>query len=98
MTYRKSRNNPYVPPKSLEEHIVSRLSMLRDDVSLPQEYSVIENAQEAEAVAFPKNKNPRQVRVFIVWDNPVDNFPLQEVLQRMRETGAALVQKVEAIS
>ncbi len=69
--------------------------MLGDDTGLPVEYSIIESWQEAEDAAY--KAKPKIVRVHLIWDNAVNSMPLSEVLDRMRETGAAMVVKVEAL-
>lgn len=83
----------YRPVKSvpLDEIIEKKISMLG---VIPTGYAKIESDQDAIEEAY-KNK---AIRVHIIWDNTVDNFPLDEVLDKMRETGAAMVVKVEAVS
>lgn len=81
---------------TLAELIVNRKSMLGEHTLLPNEYSLIESRQAVEMYAYPKT--PRQVRIYIIWDNPLDNLSLTAVLDKMRETGAAMVQKVEPIT
>lgn len=83
------------PRPTVEQVLASGKSMLDMD-SLPVEYSSIETSQEALAVAAP----PKDVtlRLTIVWDNPASSLDLQRALEGMRETGAAMVVKVEAVS
>lgn len=81
------------PKPSLAE-VLNGQSMLEG--SLPMEYGHVETAQEALDVAVPKNSIP--LRITIIWDNEVNNLDLQGVLERMRETGAAMVVKVEQLN
>ena len=79
--------------KSVDEFLADKISMLGEN-PLPREYGNIESAFDAADRAF-KTKG---IRVHIIWDNGVDDFPLGEVLDKMRETGAAMVVKAEAVS
>jgi hypothetical protein len=83
---------------TIERMIKDGESMLRQGGLLPAAYSAIETEADALAAAMTKPRTPT-LRVHIVWDNEADgNFELEEVLQRMRETGAAMVTKVEEVS
>ena len=73
-------------------------SMMDPDALLPVEYSQIETEAEALEAATNEKLLKRTLRTYIVWDNELGNFPLEEVLLRMRETGAAMVTKVEEVS
>jgi hypothetical protein len=82
---------------TLDDLIRSGKSMMAPEALLPLGYSTIESAEEAASHALP-TAQPRTLRVYIVWDNRLDNFPLEEALDKMRETGAAMVTKVEEVT
>lgn len=79
---------------SLQAMINSQESMLG---TMPANYGAIETMEEALEAAVPKVP-AITLRVHIIWDNEATNFPLQQVLDQMRETGAAAVLKVEQVS
>lgn len=70
--------------------------MLSDEM-LPMGYSEFDTSTDVIEELFRSDVDDRQVRMFIVWDNPVGNLPLESVLDHMRETGAAMVTKVEQV-
>lgn len=80
---------------TLDELISKKKSMLTDDLNLPINYDAINDEHDIETKAYPRNE--KQVRLYIVWDNKLRDHPLNRVLDHMRETGAAMVYKVEAI-
>ncbi len=90
MTLRKT------PPRrvTIREMIERKESML--GTLVPDNYGAIETVGDAIAVAVPKADVI--LRVTIVWDNETSNFPLDLMLQSMRETGAAMVISVEQVS
>lgn len=65
--------------------------------SIPVNYGYIETSEEAIAAAIPKQAD-KVIRVHIIWDNPINNFELDRVLQDMRSTGAAMVISVEEVT
>jgi hypothetical protein len=71
-------------------------SMLKMD-NLPDRYGDIETAGEALEAATPPPSNVT-LRLHIVWDNSAHNLDLERALDLMRETGAAMVVKVEQVS
>lgn len=89
----KTRGGVPQPRPTIQNLLASGRSMLDGD--LPVEYGHIEEAQEALAAAVPQKDVT--LRLHIVWDNPASNLDLSGALNRMRETGAALVVKVEAV-
>lgn len=80
---------------SLDELLRSKVSMLGDAMA-PKGYGDIETVSDVVEEAFDK-QDERIVRLHIVWDAPVGNLPIEEALDLMRGTGAAMVTKVEAV-
>jgi len=77
---------------SIEQVLSGKISMLTGDI--PIGYGNIESAEEALAAAAPPPMDT-QLRITIVWDNKASTLDLSSVLDHMRETGAAMVVKVE---
>ncbi len=84
------------PGPTINALIEQKKSMLSG--RLPVAYGLIETREEVEEIAFQPNSDERIVRLHIVWDNPVGSLELQDVLDRMRETGAAMVVKAERVT
>lgn len=85
------------PPRpTVKEFLDEKRSML-GNASFPREYGAIETTGDALAAAVPPAKSIT-LRMHIVWDNEVDNLDLPRVLDTMRETGAAMVVKVEQVT
>jgi hypothetical protein len=81
---------------SLADLLDTGVSML-GDAMLPAGYGQIDDTRDVvEAIA--KKADERIVRMHIVWDNPIDSLELEDVLEKMRETGAAMVTKVEEVT
>ena len=91
-----TRVDPTNPVRlTIEQLIEQRKSMLLGPT--PYYYGAIETGQDALAAAVPPPKAVT-LRMHIVWDNPATDLDLEGVLARMRETGAAMVVKVEEVS
>jgi hypothetical protein len=80
---------------TLDDLIGSGKSMLGEG-PLPIEYGQIENTHEAIDAATP-TAPPIDLRIYIVWDVETNLLDLPRVLEHMRETGAAMVTKVERV-
>lgn len=80
---------------TVKELLESRRSMMAGE--LPTGYSGIETAVDVRNEADPLSV-PRHFRVHIIWDAPEDGFEeLEDILSRMRWSGAAMVTHVEEV-
>lgn len=80
---------------SLDDLISSNVSML-SEAMLPQGYDLIGDTSGAVAAAY-EQEDMRIIRLHIVWDNPINTLDLERALDYLRETGAAMVVKAEAV-
>lgn len=97
LTYKQKTRMATQPRVNLDDLIRAGTSMLGAG-NLPYGYGRIENTDDVLEEAYkPSEDDERMVRIHIVWDNPVGNLPLEDVLEQMRAYGAAMVTKVEAI-
>jgi len=93
MTARRSSTRPV--PHSIDELLRAQRSMLSGN--LPLGYGAIETVEEAlEAAKVPPPTV--SLRIHIVWDNDATNLDIERALEVMRETGAAMVTKVEQVT
>jgi hypothetical protein len=84
------------PRVAIEDLLRAKRSMLGEG-NLPANYERLESSVDVIDELYKPEPDERIARITIVWDNPVSELPLADVLDTMRQYGAAMVTKVEQV-